>query len=73
MKAAVPDKAHRCWLTLATGGHTRIQTRQLALQLLFKRIQSDPSPPARKAEEIHAFFLKYAAVLFPEINQLDKL
>jgi len=73
MSFAIPDPGHRCWQTLANGGFAKLQTRQLALQLLFKRLQSDPSPVQKKSTEIHAFFVKYAAILGPEINQLPAL
>jgi len=69
---SLPPPSHSCWQRLATGQAT-LQTRQLALQLLFKRIQDPKLVPGEKAREIHAFFVKYAAILAPEIAQLDRL
>jgi hypothetical protein len=69
---SLPSPTHPCWTRLATGQAT-LQTRQLGLQLLFKRIQDPKLSPADRAREIHAFFAKYAAILAPEIAQLERL
>ena len=69
----IPPISHHCWLRLATGQAPHFQTRQLGLQLLFKRIQDPRLTPADKAREVRAFFEKYAAILASEIAQLDRL
>ena len=73
MNSPLPPISHRCWLRLASGNVAGFQTRQLALQLMFKRLQHDPLTPAGKATEIHAFFIKYEKILGPEIAQLASL
>lgn len=73
MNTIVPDPGHRCWMRLAAGSLCRLQTRHLSLQLLNKRLQGDPGSLEHKAAEIHAFFVKYAAILGPEIQQLNSL
>ncbi len=60
-------------MRLATGQATHFQTRQLGLQLLFKRIRDPKLTDADRAREVRAFFEKYAAILAAEIAQLDRL
>lgn len=73
MNPPIPNADHRCWLRLVSGSSAGIQTNQLALQLMFKRLQGESMTPAQKAHEAHAFFVKYARILGPEISQLDHL
>jgi hypothetical protein len=73
MNSTIPHADHRCWQRLVTGGAAGIRTSQLALQLLFKRLQGESMTPAQKAHEAYAFFVKYARILGPEISQLDHL
>jgi len=40
---------------------------------MFKRLQGESLSPAAKGREVHAFFLKYARILGPEIDQLTSL
>ena len=71
----IPDKSSKCWRNLATGGK-KIQTEQLGLQMLLKRIQSkltatSPDGDIRAgAEELHAFFVKYEKILGNELKSL---
>ena len=60
-------------MRLAAGCPQGFQTRQLSLQLLFKRIQGEPLSPPEKAQAVHAFFVKYEKILAPEISQLSLL
>ena len=69
----IPPPHHPCWMRLANGQAPRFQTKQLGLQLLFKRIQDPKLAPADKAREVRAFFEKYAAILSPEIAQIERL
>ena len=69
----IPPPHHPCWVRLATGQARGFQTRQLGLQLLFKRIQDPKLPPPDKAREVRAFFEKYAAILSSEIAHLDRI
>ena len=73
MNSTIPHADHRCWLRLVTGAAAGFRTNQLALQLLFKRLQGDSMTPVQKAHEAHTFFTKYARILGPEISQLDHL
>lgn len=73
MNLSLPAPNHPCWLHLASGKAIGFQTRQLALQLMFKRLEREPLSALQKAQEIHAFFVKYERILGPEINQLVKL
>jgi len=73
MNSPLPPAGHRCGLRLASGNVAGFQTRQLALQLMFKRLEREPLSPAVKAGEVHAFFVKYARILGPEIAQLASL
>jgi hypothetical protein len=71
----IPDKNNPCWQNLATGKKV-IQTQFLGLQMILKRqqrhLQTSMTDATVKAaaEELHAFFVKYEAVLAPEINSL---
>lgn len=69
----LPSPHHPCWIRLATGQAHGFQTKQLGLQLLFKRIQDPKLSPPDKAREVRAFFEKYAQILSPEIAQLNRL
>lgn len=69
----LPPPTHTCWTRLATGQAPHFQTKQLGLQLLFKRIQDPKLFPADKAREVRTFFAKYEAILAPEIAQLERL
>jgi hypothetical protein len=40
---------------------------------MFKRLEREALSPTGKAAEIHAFFVKYARILEPEIAQLASL
>ena len=73
MNDVIPPAEHRCWLHLSSSASPGIQTRQLGLQLLFKRLQGESLSAAAKAREVHAFFLKYQKILGPEIAQLSSL
>ena len=45
---AIPSPTHPCWSRAAGGGLARIQTSNLALQLMVKRLErsTDPAQPA---------------------------
>lgn len=73
MTQNIPAPDHPCWLRLASGGSAGLQTHQLGVQLLLKRVKSGPLSPAEKTREIHTFFLKYEKILGAEINQLASL
>lgn len=71
----VPEQSSACWRQLVTGGKV-IQTESLALQMLLKRMQRSlqAASPGRGVEEaaaeMHAFFVKYEAMLSNEIKSL---
>jgi hypothetical protein len=71
----IPNKTNACWRKLATG-EKKIQTTQLGLQMLLKRISSKVTPTAPEAEvaaaagELHDFFVKYEKILSAEISAL---
>ena len=69
----IPPPTHPCWSRLASGQAPGFQTRQLGLQLLFKRIQGEPTTASEKAQAVHIFFVKYEKILAPEISQLARL
>lgn len=66
---AVPHPASPCWLRLATGGLSRLKTEHLGTQMLKKRLELSPEPPATKAQEIHLYFSKWERILTDEIAQ----
>lgn len=70
---ALPASSHPCWSKAASGGLARIQTSNLALQLLVKRLDRSPDPAAQKASEIQAFFAKWERILASEIDQLNRI
>jgi hypothetical protein len=71
--ATIPTPTHRCWQRLAMGLPPGFETRQLALQLLFKRLQHEQLSTDGRAREVYTFFNKYAKILGPEISQLETL
>jgi hypothetical protein len=70
---ALPSPTHPCWTRAASGGLARIQTSNLAMQLLAKRIERSTDPVAQKASEILAFFTKWERILASEVNQLNRI
>jgi hypothetical protein len=70
---ALPSPTHPCWSRAASGGLARIQTTNLAMQLLAKRIERSPDPAGQKAAEIQAFFAKWERILASEIDQLNRI
>lgn len=74
MSTPLPPPSHPCWLRLASGPvPASFQTKQLALQLLFKRLQGETTPPSTKARDVYAFFTKYEKILGAEVAQLAHL
>ena len=70
---ALPSSSHPCWSRAASGGLARIQTSNLAMQLLTKRIERSTDPVAQKAAEIQAFFTKWERMLSSETDQLIRI
>lgn len=70
---ALPAQSHPCWSRAAGGGLARIQTTNLALQLMVKRLERSPDSAAQKASEIQAFFAKWERILASEIDQLNRI
>lgn len=70
---ALPSPSHPCWSRAASGGLARIQTTNLALQLLVKRMERSTEPALMKASEIQAFFAKWERILAAEIDQLNRI
>jgi len=70
---AIPSSSHPCWARAASGGLARIQTTNLAMQLLVKRLERSTDPAPQKASEIQAFFAKWERILSTEIDQLNRL
>lgn len=70
---ALPNSTHPCWSRAAGGGLARIQTSNLAMQLLVKRLERSTDPAPQKASEIQAFFTKWERILSAEIDQLNRL
>jgi hypothetical protein len=70
---ALPSSSHPCWSRAAGGGLARIQTSNLALQLLVKRLDRSTDPVTQKASEIQAFFTKWERILSAEIDQLNRI
>lgn len=71
----IPEKSNPCWRNLATGKKS-IQTEFLGLQMILKRQQrrclatAPDTTLQAAAEELHAFFVKYQAVLANELKSL---
>jgi len=70
---ALPSPTHPCWSKAASGGLARIQTSNLALQLLVKRLDRSTDPASQKASEIQAFFAKWERILGAEVEQLNRI
>lgn len=70
---ALPSPTHPCWSKAASGGLARIQTSNLALQLLVKRLDRSTDPAPQKASEIQAFFAKWERILGAEVEQLNRI
>ena len=70
---AIPSSSHPCWARAAGGGLARIQTSNLAMQLLVKRLERSTDPSPQKVSEIQAFFAKWERILSTEIDQLNRL
>jgi hypothetical protein len=70
---ALPASSDPCWSKAASGGLARIQTSNLALQLLIKRLDRSSDTPAQKASEIQAFFAKWERILVSEVEQLNRI
>ncbi len=70
---ALPSPTHPCWTRAASGGLARIQTSNLALQLLVKRLDRSTDPAPHKASEIQAFFAKWERILASEVDQLNRI
>ncbi|HEY8907254.1 MAG TPA: hypothetical protein VIM63_14585 [Rhodoferax sp.] len=70
---ALPSSDHPCWQKLANGGLARLNTQQLVLQLMSKRLERSTDPVTTKAAEVHAFFVKWERTLGSEIQQIQKL
>ena len=70
---ALPPPDHPCWQKLASGGIARLNTQQLVLQLMSKRLERSTDPITAKAAEVHAFFVKWERTLGSEIQQIQKL
>ncbi len=70
---AIPSPSHPCWSRAASGGLARIQTSNLALQLLVKRMERSADSATQKASEIQAFFTKWERILASEVDQLARI
>ena len=70
---ALPSPTHPCWSKAASGGLARIQTSNLALQLLVKRLDRSTDPASQKASAIQAFFAKWERILGAEVEQLNRI
>lgn len=69
----LPSNSHPCWSRAASGGLARIQTSNLAMQLLAKRVERSADPVSQKTAEIQAFFVKWERILASEIDQLNRI
>ncbi|MDZ7895797.1 MAG: hypothetical protein U5M50_13060 [Sphingobium sp.] len=67
---AIPQATSPCWLRLASGGLSKLQTQHLGTQMLKKRIELSHASPADKAREIYEYFSKWERILTDEIAQL---
>lgn len=70
---SMPPPTDACWQKLASGGISRLQTQQLALQLMSKRLERSKDPLPIKAAEVHSFFVKWERTLGSEIQQLKSI
>jgi hypothetical protein len=70
---ALPAPDHPCWMRLAGGALSQMNTTHLATRLITKRLERSSDPVAAKAAEIRAFFTKWESSLAHEIPQLTKL
>lgn len=70
---ALPPPSHACWSKCASGGLAKIQTTNLALQLMVKRLDRSADPAPQKVAEIQAFFAKWERILVQEIEQLARI
>lgn len=70
---SLPPSNDPCWLRLANGGLARLQTQNLAAQLLTKRLSHSRDLAEVKAKQIHDFFVKWERALPREIQQLPYL
>lgn len=66
----IPASNDGVWLRLARGGLDKIETQQLGLQLLRKRLASSSASDAEKAAEVYTFFDKYTRILGSEVAQI---
>ncbi len=70
---SLPPQGSAVWGRLASGGLSRLQTSHLGTQMLIKRLELSPSPPAAKATEIYNYFVKWERSLANEVAQLTRL
>lgn len=70
---SLPASNSPVWTRMATGGLSRIQTNHLGTQMLIKRLELSPAPPAAKASEIYTYFAKWERSLANEVAQLARL
>ncbi|SFG25171.1 hypothetical protein SAMN05518801_11246 [Novosphingobium sp. CF614] len=70
---SIPAPSSPVWTRLASGGLSRIQTSHLGTQMLIKRLELSPAPPAAKAAEIYNYFAKWERSLANEVAQLARL
>lgn len=73
MAIPTPPLSHPCWLRLANGSFSRLQTQHLGTQLMAKRMERSTAPASAKAAEIHQFFAKWERVLVAELAQIPSL
>jgi len=69
----LPAPSHPCWTRAAGGGLSRIETTNLAMQMLIDRMERSTDPVPQKALEVQAFFAKWERMLSSEIAQLQSL
>lgn len=70
---AIPSSSHPCWLRAASGGLAHIQTSNLALQLMAKRLERSTDPLPHKSSAVQAFFAKWERLLASELDQLARM
>lgn len=70
---SLPASGSPVWSRLANGGLSRLQTSHLGTQMLIKRLELSPAPPATKATEIYNYFAKWERSLAHEVAQLARL
>lgn len=68
----IPPLDHACWRKLAEGV-PGFKVNQLALQLLFTRMNQDRLPLTARVATLHAFFIKYERILGSELSQMKQL